>query len=499
MTTNDEGSDFARLWQTEGTDDVVDAIPMPDLDALVGGAATRRRRGFVPVLGSAVVLAVSLAWYAAAMTTGLLQAPRFMIVSAHALLVSAAAAFMFAAITRRLATRVLTAGAATDDVVERHTAPLLSSVRRAQWATAFVLLVAVHLALLSILLVVFAGSLDFVVVACAVVVSLSMSWWQLETLSTPLQRLQADMRHAVDADARPVQEHPSSAAMPGASAIPSPTTSTPSTRSSSSPIIPGAVPGSSAAMSSSRHFDAAPSTSMGLLNDRERRSWRAVVALVAVAVVPLLIDALAVLGLQWGPQPTVSDFGLTVEVPLLHRVLPYLPIVVALIGSVLTPLAFLVGRDVVDRRFVGRFTWVALVPLLGVPAVLSALGLSLGDDLNAHLWGYSLTSQVVASVVDGSCTEECLTFFIFTCIASVGRLLRFIAVVVVAMGLRRLVGAGTLRTAVIVVLTLQVTAWAATAWLPVPDAWRGLVDVVVGVALLLIAVLSQPVFEADQQ
>ena len=252
-------------------------------------------------------------------------------------------------------------------------------------------------------------------------------------------------------------------------------------------------------MISSGHFDAAPSTSIGLLSDRERRSWRAVVALVAIAVVPLLIDALAVLGLQWGPQPTVSDFGLTVDVPLLHRVLPYLPIVVALVASVLTPLAFLVGRDVVDRRFVGRFTWLPLVLLLGVPAVLSALGLSLGDDLNAHLWGYSLTANVIASVADGSCTDECLTFFTFTCIASVGRLLRFIAVLVVAMGLRRLVGPGPLRTAVFVVLALQGTAWIVTAWLPVPDAWRGLVDVVVGVALLLVAVLSQPAFEADRR
>jgi len=495
MTTNDEGSDFARLWQTEGTDDVVDAIPMPDLDTLVGGAATRRRRGFAPVLGSAVVLAVSLAWYAAAMTTGLLEAPRFMIVSAHALLVSTVAAVVFAAITQRLATRALVAGVAVDDVVARHTAPLLSSLRRAQWATAFVLLVAVHLALLSILLVLFGGGLDFVVVAWAVVASLAVSWWQLETLSTPLQHLHADRANVVvDADARPVQIQPSSMATANVSLMRS--TSTPS---STAPLVLGAVPGSSAAMISSRHFDAPPSTSMGLLNDRERRSWRAVVALIAVAVVPLLIDALAVLGLQWGPQPTISSYGLTVDVPLLHRVLPYLPIIVALIASVLTPLAFLVGRDVVDRRFAGRFTWLALAPLLGVPAVLSALGLSLGDDLNAHLWGYSLNAQVMASVVDGSCTDECLTFFTFTCIASVGRLLRFIAVVVVAVGLRRLVGRGRLRTAVSALLALQIVAWVATAWLPVPDAWRGLVDVVVGVVLLLIAVLSQPVFEADQR
>jgi hypothetical protein len=59
------------------------------------------------------------------------------------------------------------------------------------------------------------------------------------------------------------------------------------------------------------------------------------------------------------------------------------------------------------------------------------------------------------------------------------------------------VGAGRLRTAVSAVLALQVLAWIATSSLPSPAGWRGLVDVVVGVVLVLIAVLSQPAFEAD--
>jgi hypothetical protein len=311
----------------------------------------------------------------------------------------------------------------------------------------------------------------------------------------PITRLVADTAH--DTTRNDDRQLPTPLNRPAAvstkTELPRTTRPSSSSSSSSSPVILATVPGSSAAPS--RSFGS-PGHSLGVLSDSERRSWRVVVGLVAIAVVPLLIDALAVLGLQWGPQPTVSSTGLTV-VPLLHRVLPYLPIAVALLASLLAPLAFLVGRDVVDRRFAGRLTWLWLVPLLGVPAVLSALGLALGDELNAHLWGYSLTSSSVVGFVDGTCNDVCATFFVFTCIASVGRLLRFFAVVVVAVGLRRLVGAGRLRTAVSTVLALQVLAWMATSWLPSPAGWRGLVDVVVGVVLVSIAVLSQPAFEAD--
>ena len=72
------------------------------------------------------------------------------------------------------------------------------------------------------------------------------------------------------------------------------------------------------------------------------------------------------------------------------------------------------------------------------------------------------------------------------------------AVVVLAAGLRRLVGPGRLRATIFALLAGQVTAWILTATLPTPDAWRGLVDVVVAVGLVLVAVLSQPAFEEQR-
>lgn len=486
--------DLQRLWQSQDDDDV-DALPSPSVDVLVAAAQTRRRRGWWPVFVNSVVLGLAIVWYAAAMSTGLLEAPPLLVASAHAVLACALGAAVFSVRTHRLAARVLQASSAVDDVVSQHFAPLLSSLRRTQWGTAFTLLVAVQLAVLSLLLLAFGGSLDFVAIAVGVVVVLGLGWAQLEHLSMPITRLVVDARDTARDDDHLPTPLTRTAAVSTKTELPRTTTPSSSSSSSSSPVILATVPGSSAAPS--RHFGSTPGHSLGVLSDSERRSWRVVVGLVAIAVVPLLIDALAVLGLQWGPQPTVSSYGLTVHVPLLHRVLPYLPIAVALLASLLTPLAFLVGRDVVDRRFAGRFTWLVLMPFLGVPAVLSALGLALGDDLNAHLWGYSLTSSSVVGFVDGTCTDECATFFVFTCIASVGRLLRFFAVVVVAVGLRRLVGAGRLRLSVSAVLAMQVLAWIATSWLPSPAGWRGLVDVVVGVMLVLIAVLSQPAFEAD--
>jgi hypothetical protein len=217
------------------------------------------------------------------------------------------------------------------------------------------------------------------------------------------------------------------------------------------------------------------------------------VALVTCSVVPLLIDALAVLVLQWGPRPSTSDAG--PEVYLLHRVVPYLPIAVALVASLVTPLALLLSRDAVDRRFGGPFTWLWVLALLSLPAAFSALGLIVGNDVNAHLWAYSWSMEGLEYFVGDRCDTDCRLFFVVTSLATVGRALRFGATVVIAAGLRRLVGPGRLRTTIFALLAGQVTVWLVTALLPTPDPWRGLVDVVVAVGLVLVAVLSQPVFE----
>lgn len=233
-----------------------------------------------------------------------------------------------------------------------------------------------------------------------------------------------------------------------------------------------------------------------MLSDRERRSWRLVVGLVALGVVPLLIDALAVIGLQWGPQPLASSPSLDVET--LHSVVPYLPIAVTLLASLLTPLVLVITRDAVDRRFSGQSTWLWLLVLLSVPAAFSALGLYVGHDLNAHLWSYSFSIDGINFFLGDRCDDECEIFFVVTSLATVGRVMRFGALVVIAAGLRRLVGPGRLRFAIFTLLATQATAWIVTGTLTAPDAVRGIVDVVVAVGLLLVAVLSQPVFEESR-
>ena len=221
-----------------------------------------------------------------------------------------------------------------------------------------------------------------------------------------------------------------------------------------------------------------------------------VVGLVACAVVPLLIDALAVLVLQWGPRPSTSEADL--EVYLLHRAVPYLPIAVALVASLVTPLALLISRDAVDRRFGGPLTWLWVLALLCLPAAFSALGLIFGNDVNAHLWAYSWSMEGLDTFLGDRCDTDCEFFFVVTSLATVGRTLRFGATVVIAAGLRRLVGPGRLRATIFALLAGQATAWVLTATLPTPDAWRGLVDVVVAVGLLIVAVLSQPAFEEQR-
>ena len=493
MTTND---DLAQLWQTEGTA-TVDVMAPFRVNTLVAQARSRRRWRWWPVVLNGAVLALVTVTHLAMLDTVLPARLHVLVYAGDVLFVAAVTAMLIAVVAQHLQTAALAIADPFDDVGARRFAPLLTTLQRWQWGTAALLVLVAHWAVLSLLLefvttnAALEGLVSPALVAAAVAVGLTASWVRLERLAAPLRRV------------APPSTQPSLALVP---TVPVPanrtsfaTATAPARSSTHSSLVPIATepaaptPGSSAALMSSRHFRA---TSTSLLSDRERRSWRLVVGLMALGVVPLLIDALAVLGLQWGPQPSTS--GLAPEVYALHRLLPYLPIGVALAASLLTPLALLLGRDVVDRRFGGRFTWLVVLPLLGVPAAFSALGLMVRGDMNAHLWSYSFSLQTITTFVGDRCDDDCEVFSVVTCLATVGRVMRFGAVVVLAAGLRRLVGPGRLRATIFALLAGQVTAWVLTATLPTPDAWRGLVDVVVAVGLVLVAVLSQPAFEEQR-
>jgi hypothetical protein len=237
---------------------------------------------------------------------------------------------------------------------------------------------------------------------------------------------------------------------------------------------------------------------VGHLSDRERRSWRLVVTLVALAVVPQLIDAIAVVTLQGGPAPDASDIARA-----LHRVMPSLPAGVSFLASLVTPLLLLASRDAIDRRFIGRFTWLWVLLLSCLPTVFSLGGLLGVVEDNAHLWSYSWTSEGLtkflaewADVRAGRMDDLWAFLFVLTSLSLLARVMRFFAVVVVVVGLRRLVGPGRLRTATSVLLGGQAIVWLATIILSsAPDLWRGVVDIVAGVGLLLVAVFSQRAFD----
>ncbi len=261
---------------------------------------------------------------------------------------------------------------------------------------------------------------------------------------------------------------------------------TPLSVESSSTVQPGARPpdSSTTSVASEPLFSSAAA--------RERRSWRVAVALVACAVVPQLIDALAVILLQGGAPPSTSGL-------LLHQVMPSLPAAVAVVCSALTPLALLLSRPVVDRRFLGPFTWLWSLALLCLPATLSVVhGVVLRTEFNAHLWAYSWSIESLELVLGQECNVECQLFFGASSVALGARALRFVAVVVLAAGLRRVLGKSRLRTTVSVLLAGQVTVWVATLFLHTPDLWRGLVDVIAAVGLLLVAVFGKPAFEQSR-
>jgi hypothetical protein len=138
---------------------------------------------------------------------------------------------------------------------------------------------------------------------------------------------------------------------------------------------------------------AAPTSSAGLqplatghgLPAHAATAWRWMVLTVALSVLPQVMDGLAVLALQTGPRPHATNVGF--DVPMLHLVMPYLPLIVAFVMAGVLPPTVIVTGHAVGRRVIGRFTGPILAVLLIPAAILTIPGALVGE--NGHLWCYS--------------------------------------------------------------------------------------------------------------
>jgi hypothetical protein len=508
MSTTD---DLATLWQTEGSP-TVSSLPPPVIDRLVHKAHVSNRVSAWPVVVSAIVLVwVTQTQRPLLEATGA-RVEANLIVGFMPIGI-ALLSLCIAWVSGHLQREALAIAEPFDDLALREHAALskprrfLTRLRRWQWATGLLIVTTAHWVAVVLGSVWLAGEMNSfltpVLTAVALFGTLVVSWLRLKRLAAPLSHqtqrfLSGPPASALvgpsDASAGPDEPLRSD----GLTSSESWTSSKPSSSSSSpSSSMADSTPASlsSAAMVSLRHFR---TTSIGHLSDRERRSWRLVVALMVVAVVPQLIDAIAVVALQGGPAPGASDVARE-----LHRVMPSLPTIVSILGSLVMPMLLIFSRDALDRRFIGRFTWLWVLLLSGLPTVFSLGSLLVVGEDNAHLWSYSWTSEgltkflaelpgVRARQID----DLWAFFFVLTSLSMLARVMRFFALVVVAVGLRRLVGPGRLRTAVSVLLGVQAIVWLATVFVSSsPELWRGVVDIVVAVGLLLVAVFSQRAFE----
>ncbi len=216
--------------------------------------------------------------------------------------------------------------------------------------------------------------------------------------------------------------------------------------------------------------------------------WRWQVLTVALCVLPQLMDGLAVLALQTGPRPRATYIGF--DVPTLHLVMPYLPLLVTFAVAALLPSAVFVASRIRGHQIVAPSSAPILAALLVPPLILTIPGVFLGE--NGHLWCYSwkATSSFDGLLGQAFIDEEWwMSAFFVVSIAA--RLFRAIAVVMVARGLMRVVGSGRLRVSLVAVLAIQLLVWLLTLMAPTPDGWRGLVDILASVSLLLSAVWSQ--------
>ena len=514
MSTTD---DLATLWQTEGRP-TVSSLPPPVIDRLVHKARVSDRVSAWPVVLSAVVLVWvtqtlrPLLGAVASLEVNLLEANLFeanLIVGFMPIGI-ALFSLCIAWVSGRLQREALAIAEPFDDLALREHAAMstprrfLTTLRRWQWATGLLIVTTAHWVAVVLGSIWLSGEMNNfltpVLTAVALFGTLVVSWLRLERLAAPLSH---QTQRFLSRPAALALVGPSDAsAGPGEALTSDEVTSSKSWMSlkpsSSSPAsMADSAPASlsSAAVVSLRHFR---TISMGHLNDRERRSWRLVVALMVVAVVPQLIDAIAVVALLGGPAPGASDVASE-----LHRVMPSLPTIVSILGSLVMPMLLIVSRDALDHRFIGRFTWLWVLLLSCLPTMFSLGSLLVVGEDNAHLWSYSWTSEGLTKFLDElpgvrahQIDDLWAFFFVLTSLSMLARVMRFFALVVVAVGLRRLVGPGRLRTAVSVLLGVQGIIWLTTVFVTsAPELWRGVVDIVVAVGLLLVAVFSQRAFE----
>lgn len=229
------------------------------------------------------------------------------------------------------------------------------------------------------------------------------------------------------------------------------------------------------------------------LTPSERRRWQAVVAVTTLFILPMLMDAVVVLALQ-------GDRGTNAwDIPALQRLLPLLPAGITAVVAAVLPMTLLVCRRRIDQRVIGRFTWLWLTPIMLITGLFGALWLWAPGDANAHLWGFSFGVEVIDILRgDPSVVSDAAFYAAATCLALLLHALRSITILVIAGGLRRLVGPGAWRNAVAVFIAADVLVWVASAWLASPAPVRAVADVVVAIFLVLVAVCSQPAFEDER-
>jgi hypothetical protein len=419
-----------------------------------------------PVVAAALVVAAAVSWQPA-LHVYELDNDGFFAAPALLLLLCALGALVVAVGAQRASQHCRSVVAPVDDGIA-HFGLLLRRLRRWQWAAAVLAVIVLHLAALSVLSLLFVGTFSLMIIVAITAASLIGCWRRLERLAVPIEAL----LHSTEA----ATEQMAPAATSTASASPW------FRRDLSERVDPSAViPGSSVAVVSATHFR----TRVSAQTSRERRGWQFVVGIMTLVVAPILVDALSVAWLQWAP-PATSD-----HIPLVHVVLPVLPAVFTVVTSLLTPLVLLGSRDVLGDRFIGRWTRLVVIALVGTAGGATALFLMLGGEGNAHLWGYALSLE---SFRVGD--EDDIPYLVLTCIAAISRLMHGAALVAVANGVRRLVGPGTLSTIVVLLLAAQVVGWVATAPLASPAGWRALIDIVTTIPMLLAAVWSLPAFES---
>ena len=228
------------------------------------------------------------------------------------------------------------------------------------------------------------------------------------------------------------------------------------------------------------------------LTPSERRRWQTIVAVTTLFILPMLMDAVVVLALQ-------GDRGTNAwDIPTLQRLLPLLPAGITTVVAAVLPTTLLVCRRQIDQRVIGRFTWLSLTPIMLTTGLFGALWLWAPGDANAHLWGFSFGVEVIDILRGDNVNSDAFFYAVGSCVGLVLHALRSLMILVIAAGLRRLVGPGAWRTAIGALVVADLLVWVASTLLGSPAAMRAVADIVLAIFLVLVAVCSQPAFEDER-